>query len=155
MGNKKGDGVDLLRFFMNSLCYDSCMPRKARIDAAAALQHIICRGIERHKIIKKRFQVSVLSPHHSVLIPQSVCFASRLKEPLLKRLVGSSCPVVARRAESEARRAKPKVLLKRSALQGPQDSSVFFKPQSSVLILLHVAIVMISTKSQIHCFDTG
>jgi len=66
MGNKKGDVVDFLRFFMNSLCYDSCMPRKARIDAAAALQHIICRDIERHKIIKKRVQVSVLSPHSSV-----------------------------------------------------------------------------------------
>jgi REP element-mobilizing transposase RayT len=26
------------------------MPRKARIDAPGALQHIICRGIERHKI---------------------------------------------------------------------------------------------------------
>ena len=29
---------------------DSCMPRKARIDAPGALQHIICRGIERRKI---------------------------------------------------------------------------------------------------------
>ena len=45
------NGVDLLRFLFNSLCHDCCMPRKARIDAAAALQHIICRGIERHKII--------------------------------------------------------------------------------------------------------
>jgi putative transposase len=26
------------------------MPRKARIDAPSALQHIICRGIERRKI---------------------------------------------------------------------------------------------------------
>jgi hypothetical protein len=26
------------------------MLRKARIDSAAALQHIICRGIERRKI---------------------------------------------------------------------------------------------------------
>lgn len=28
------------------------MPRKARIDAAGALQHIICRGIERRKIFR-------------------------------------------------------------------------------------------------------
>lgn len=40
----------MLRFFINSLCDDSCMPRKARIDAAAALQQIICRGIEQRKI---------------------------------------------------------------------------------------------------------
>lgn len=28
------------------------MPRKARIDAPGALQHIICRGIERRKIFR-------------------------------------------------------------------------------------------------------
>ena len=28
------------------------MPRRARIDAAGALQHIICRGIERRKIFR-------------------------------------------------------------------------------------------------------
>ena len=28
------------------------MPRKARIDAAGALHHIICRGIERRRIFK-------------------------------------------------------------------------------------------------------
>lgn len=48
--SKKGDGVDLLRYFFESLCYDCRMPRKARIDAPGALQHIICRGIERRKI---------------------------------------------------------------------------------------------------------
>jgi REP element-mobilizing transposase RayT len=32
------------------LCYGICMPRKARIDAPGALQHIICRGIESRKI---------------------------------------------------------------------------------------------------------
>jgi hypothetical protein len=26
------------------------MPRRARIDAPGALHHIICRGIERHKV---------------------------------------------------------------------------------------------------------
>ena len=31
---------------------DCSMPRKARIDAPGALQHIICRGIERRKIFK-------------------------------------------------------------------------------------------------------
>ncbi len=39
-----------MRYFIDSLCYDPCMPRKARIDAPGALQHIICRGIERRKI---------------------------------------------------------------------------------------------------------
>jgi hypothetical protein len=29
--------------------HESCMPRKARIDAPGALHHIICRGIERRK----------------------------------------------------------------------------------------------------------
>jgi REP element-mobilizing transposase RayT len=47
---KKRDGVDFLRYFIDSLCYGSCMPRKARIDAPGALQHIICRGIERRKV---------------------------------------------------------------------------------------------------------
>jgi REP element-mobilizing transposase RayT len=28
------------------------MPRRARIDAAGALHHIICRGIERRKIFR-------------------------------------------------------------------------------------------------------
>ena len=39
-----------MRYFIDPLCYDCCMPRKARIDAPGALQHIICRGIERRKI---------------------------------------------------------------------------------------------------------
>jgi REP element-mobilizing transposase RayT len=47
---KKGDVVDLLRYFIERLCYDRYMPRKARIDAPGALQHIICRGIEHRKI---------------------------------------------------------------------------------------------------------
>ena len=44
------DGVDFLRCFIDSLCYNCRMPRQARIDAPGALQHIICRGIERRKI---------------------------------------------------------------------------------------------------------
>ena len=39
-----------MRFFIDLLCYGGSMPRKARIDAPGALQHIICRGIERRKI---------------------------------------------------------------------------------------------------------
>ena len=31
------------------------MPRRARIDAAGALHHIICRGIERRKIFRTDF----------------------------------------------------------------------------------------------------
>jgi REP element-mobilizing transposase RayT len=44
------DVVDLLRYFSIQLWYSDQMPRKARIDAPGALQHIICRGIERRKI---------------------------------------------------------------------------------------------------------
>ena len=47
---KEGDGVEFLRFFIDLLCYSGGMPRKARIDAPGALQHIICRGIERRKV---------------------------------------------------------------------------------------------------------
>jgi hypothetical protein len=32
------------------MLWNRIMPRKARIDAAGALHHIICRGIERRKI---------------------------------------------------------------------------------------------------------
>jgi REP element-mobilizing transposase RayT len=48
--DKKRDGVDFLRYFYKLLCYGEYMPRKARIDAPGALQHIICRGIERRNI---------------------------------------------------------------------------------------------------------
>jgi hypothetical protein len=110
-------GVDLLRFFINSLCY------KVRKDAPGALQNIIYRAIERRKIFtdtaeKNNFvarlgRVIVVRLFNGCIrfrVPGSAfrVSASRLKESFLKRLVGSSCPV-------EARRAKPKVLLKRCA----------------------------------------
>ena len=48
--DKLRDGVDLLRFFFESLCFDCRIPRKDRIDAPGALQHKICRSVERAKI---------------------------------------------------------------------------------------------------------
>jgi hypothetical protein len=50
------------------------MPRRARIDAAGALQNIICRGIERRKIFRddadrQEFLGRVLKE------TQSVCYA--------------------------------------------------------------------------------
>ena len=52
------------------------MPRKARIDAAEALHHIICRDIERKKVFKDDIdrnnfviglEASLTKPKHPVL----------------------------------------------------------------------------------------
>ena len=47
-----GDGVVFLLYLCLRLRYPNHMPRKARIDAPGALNHIICRGIEKTKIFR-------------------------------------------------------------------------------------------------------
>jgi hypothetical protein len=42
------------------------MPRKARIDAASALHHIICRGIERRESVKARSLITQPSVSRAV-----------------------------------------------------------------------------------------
>lgn len=53
------------------------MPRRARIDAAGALHHIICRGIERRKIFRddgdRKLFIERLA--HVLKETQSVCYA--------------------------------------------------------------------------------
>ena len=53
------------------------MPRKARIDAPGALQHVIVRGIERRKIFRSDYDRKNLLDRVSELIPQIgiECFA--------------------------------------------------------------------------------
>jgi putative transposase len=53
------------------------MPRKARIDAPGALQHVIVRGIERRKIFRSDYDRKNLLDRVSELIPQTgiECFA--------------------------------------------------------------------------------
>ena len=53
------------------------MPRKARIDAPGALQHVIIRGIERRKIFRSDYDRSNFIERLSVLVPETSidCFA--------------------------------------------------------------------------------
>ena len=53
------------------------MPRRARIDAAGALQHIICRGIERRKIFRDDGDRELFIERlgHVLKETQSVCYA--------------------------------------------------------------------------------
>jgi hypothetical protein len=74
------------------------MPRKARVDALGALQHVICRGIEHRKIFidtanKNNFVarlgdvVRLFNGYKGFWVQRfrgSGFLTSRLKEPLLK-----------------------------------------------------------------------
>jgi hypothetical protein len=47
------DGLFLKMLYLSTwLWHHSVLPRRARIDAAGALHHIICRGIERRRIYR-------------------------------------------------------------------------------------------------------
>ena len=151
---------------------------KACIDAPGALLDIICRGIERRKIFtdtaeKNNFVarlgrvivVRLFNGYIRFRVPGSAfrVSASRLKESFLKRLVGSSCPV-------EARRAKPKVRFKVGSATVPTSTgghrgppyfclgyltSVLSTQPSVLILLLKTIAIIISTKSHNHCFDIG
>jgi putative transposase len=53
------------------------MPRKARIDAPGALQHVIIRGIERRKIFRSDYDRHNFLDRLSALVPAARidCFA--------------------------------------------------------------------------------
>ena len=50
-----GDGYDFMLFFEDCMQYILIIPRKAKIDAPGALNHVIVRGIERRKFFRSDY----------------------------------------------------------------------------------------------------
>ena len=72
-----GDAHDFMLFFLSLIRYHSPMPRKARIDAAGALHHIIVRGIEGRKVFRDDADRENFLDRLADLIPKTRtrCFA--------------------------------------------------------------------------------
>ena len=71
------DVYDLMLYKLSGLFYPPEMPRKARLDAPGAVQHIIIRGIERRKIFRNDFDRADLIKRLGRLLSETrtECFA--------------------------------------------------------------------------------